>query len=183
MKDKNIIIPGKNISLRLITHKDICEYYKRGFQSPDKEVQRYTGTKNVVTKEQIRIYVEGIIEDDSRYDFLIINLDGEIIGESVINEIDFYNRCANFRIALFKSEDCGQGIGTEAIEMTLKFGFKELNLHRIELEVFSFNERAYAAYCGAGFIEEGRRRKAELINGEYYDVIIMGILHEEYKGK
>ena len=54
---------------------------------------------------------------------------------------DIDNRSANFRIALFNSKNCGQGIGREAIDMTLQFGFEKLNLHRIEieLEVFSFN--------------------------------------------
>lgn len=180
MKNKNIVIHGKNITLRLMENKDISEYYKNGFESIDKEVQQYTGTKHIGTEEEIRQYVERIVEDDSRYDFLIINAKGQIIGESVINEINNDNKSANFRIALFKSEYCGQGIGTEVIKMTLQFGFEKLKLHRIELEVFSFNERAYTAYRRVGFIEEGRKRDAEFINSQYCDVIIMGILHDEY---
>lgn len=180
MKSKSITIYGKHISLQLMKYEDISQYYKNGFESPDQEVQRYTGTKHIATEEEIRAYVEHIVEDDSRYDFLIISSEGQIIGESVINEIDADNRCANFRIALFKNEYCGQGIGTEAIQMTLEFGFEKLNLHRIELEVFGFNKRAYAAYRRAGFIEEGRKREAEFIDGQYCDVIIMGILHDEY---
>ncbi len=180
MKNQNIVIQGENISLRLIKSSDIPEYYKCAFETPDEEVQLYTGTTHIPKEEEVREYVNRIVEDDSRYDFLIISSKGEIIGESVINEIDNYNNSAHFRIALFKSENCGQGIGAEAIQMTLQFGFKELNLHRIELEVFSFNERAYRAYYRAGFIEEGRRRDAIFINDKYYDVIIMGILHNEF---
>lgn len=175
-----MVIKDKNISLRLLKIEDIPEYYKAGFQFTDEEVQRCTGTKHIATEEEIQAYVKRIVEDNSRYDFLIINSQDQIIGESVINEIDFDTRCASFRIALFRKEFCGQGMGSEAIQMTLQFGFEILNLHRIELEVFSFNKRAYAAYSNAGFIEEGRRRKAELIDGEYCDVIIMGILHDEY---
>lgn len=181
MKNKDILIKGKSISLRLIKSSDIPEYYKSGFESPDEEVLLCTGTKYIPKEEEIRAYVERIVEDDSRYDFLIINSKGQIIGESVINEIDVDSRCAHFRIALFKSENCGQGIGAEATKMTLQFGFEKLNLHRIELEVFSFNKRAYNAYRRVGFIEEGRMREAELIDGQYYDVIIMGILHNEYR--
>lgn len=183
MKNKDIIIKGEDISLRLIKNSDIPEYYKRGFESPDEEVQLLTGTKHIPKEEEIRVYVERIIEDNSRYDFLIINSKGQIIGESVINDIDIDNRSGHFRIALFKSEDCGQGIGTEAINMTLQFGFERLNLHRIELEVFSFNNRAYRAYCKVGFIEEGRRRDAIFVNDQYYDVIIMGILNNEFSVK
>jgi RimJ/RimL family protein N-acetyltransferase len=180
MKNKNIDIQGEKISLRLIKNSDISEYYQSGFASPDEEVQLYTGTMKKPTEDEIRTYVEKITEDDSRYDFLIINSKGKIIGESVINEIDEELRCAHFRIALFKSEDCGRGMGSEAIQMTLQFGFEKLNLHRIEPEVFSFNQRAYQAYLRAGFVEEGRKRDAVLIKGQYHDVIIMGILQHEF---
>ena len=180
MKNKNILIQGKNISLRLITIEDIPNYYKSGFEIVDKETQYYTGTKHVATEGQITAYVNRIVEDDSRYDFLIIDSKGQIIGESVINEINPDTGCANFRIGIFKSENFGQGVGSEAIAMTIKFGFEEIKLHRIELEVFSFNERAYRAYRRAGFVEEGRLREAELIDGKYCDVIIMGILSKDY---
>ena len=181
MKNSDIIIRGENISLRLIKASDKEEYYKTGFESFDEEVELYTGTKHVSSKEEIMAYVERNIKDDTRYDFLMINSNDEIIGESVINEIDTDIRCANFRIAIFNSKNFGQGIGSEAIKMTVKFAFEELKLHRIELEVFSFNERAYKAYCRAGFIEEGRRRDGEFINGQYCDVIIMSILENEYR--
>lgn len=180
MKYKNIVIQGEKVTLRLMKNSDIPEYYRSGFQAPDEEVQFFTGTMNSPTEDEIRAYVEKITEDDTRYDFLIINSKGEIIGESVINEIDEKLRCAHFRIALFKSENCGRGMGSEAIRMTLQFGFEKLNLHRIELEVFSFNQRAYQAYLRTGFREEGRKRDAVLIKGQYHDVIIMGILQHEF---
>lgn len=180
MKNNNILLQGRNISLRLITTKDISDYFKSGFQSIDEETQRCTGTKHIPTVEDITAYVNRIVQDDLRYDFLMIDSEGQIIGESVINEINPDTGCANFRIGIFKSENFGHGIGSEAIAMTIKFGFEELNLHRIELEVFSFNERAYRAYRRAGFIEEGRLREAELIDGQYCDVTIMGILHDDY---
>lgn len=180
MKKKNILISGEEINLRLISKLDIGEYYKSGFQSIDEEAQLYTGTKYIPTEELITLYVNRIIEDKSRYDFLIINQEGKIIGESVINEIDTDNMSGHFRISLFDSENFGKGIGTKATKMTLKFGFEELNLHRIELEVFSFNVRGFSMYKKVGFVEEGRKREAVLIKGKYYDIINMGILKEEF---
>lgn len=180
MKNNNIEIYNENITLRLIKSIDIPEYYKSGFESMDEEVRLFTGSKGSATEEQIITYVERIVKENSRYDFLIINSKDQIIGESVLNEIDFDTKSASFRIALFKGEYFGKGIGSEAIKMTLQFGFEKLNLHRIELEVFSFNKRAYTAYRNAGFVEEGRKRDGKFINGEYCDVIIMGILQNEY---
>ena len=183
MKNNNIEIYNGNITLRLIKSIDIPQYYKSGFESMDKDVMLYTGSKGGATEEQIRTYVERIVKENSRYDFLIIDSKNQIIGESVLNEIDFDVKSASFRIALFKSEYFGKGIGSESIKMTLQFGFEKLSLHRVELEVFPFNKRAYTAYRNVGFVEEGRKREAEFINGQYCDVIIMGILHDEYINK
>ncbi|WP_081712208.1 GNAT family N-acetyltransferase [[Clostridium] dakarense] len=44
--------------------------------------------------------------------------------------------------------------------MTRDFAFKKLNLHRLELDVFSFNHRAEKAYACAGFKREGILRDA-----------------------
>ena len=51
--------------------------------------------------------------------------DGRILGESVINEIDWDLRCVNFRIAIVHPTDCGQGIGTWAAEVTRDFAFEK----------------------------------------------------------
>lgn len=182
MKETEIDLQGQTITLRLIRPDDTERYYQAGFEHEDAEVMRLTGTKHSATREEIVNYVNKIVHDESRYDFLIHDANGEIIGESVLNDIDPDTRCAGFRIALFQSANFGRGVGTEALRLTLQFGFERLHLHRIELEVFSFNARAYRAYRKAGFVEEGRRRDAELIGGEYCDVILMGILESEYFG-
>ena len=51
------------------------------------------------------------LEEDNRYFFLIIAPDGSIIGESVINEIDWALRRGNFRIAIYRAAERGKGIG------------------------------------------------------------------------
>ncbi|BBP87367.1 GNAT family protein, partial [Bacillus safensis] len=64
--------------------------------------------------------------------------------------------------------------------MVQAFAFDTLELNRLELEVFSHNPRAFRSYEKAGFQYEGKRRQALYFNGTYSDVIIMGILREEY---
>ena len=69
--------------------------------------------------------------EKERYFFLIIAPDGRIIGESIINEIDWKLRRANFRIAIFNASEQEQGIGTWATEVTRDFAFAELKWHRL----------------------------------------------------
>lgn len=146
----------------------------------DQEVDRLTGSRGF-TREEVLAYFHRCLEADDRADLLIIGPDGQILGESVINEIDRETRCGNFRIALFRSDSCGKGIGSWAVRMTRDFAFEELGLHRLELDVFSFNPRAIRAYEKAGFRREGVRREAVLDGTAYGDDILMAILEDEWR--
>ncbi|CAH1706695.1 conserved protein of unknown function [Lactobacillus delbrueckii subsp. delbrueckii] len=62
-------------------------------------MSRLTGCKEHFTKEEVTSFFLKAIEETDRYFFLIIDPNGKIIGESVINEIDWDLRRANFRIS------------------------------------------------------------------------------------
>jgi RimJ/RimL family protein N-acetyltransferase len=74
-----------------------------------------------------------------------------------------------------------QGYGTDAVRLVVDYGFRELGLHRIELNVLAFNTRAIAAYRKAGFTEEGRARDAVFHDGHWYDEVSMAILAREWR--
>jgi RimJ/RimL family protein N-acetyltransferase len=74
----------------------------------------------------------------------------------------------------------GKGAGTEAARLMLEYGFNVLELHRIDLEVFTFNPRAIHVYEKLGFKREGVRREVLLLEGTYHDSIVMGLLRYEY---
>ena len=65
----------------------------------------------------------------------------------------------------------------------MEYAFNTVNLNRIELHTYSFNERAQKSYNKVGFIEEGRKRQFLWLKGKYHDAIIMGILAEEWNAK
>jgi RimJ/RimL family protein N-acetyltransferase len=83
-------------------------------------------------------------------------------------------------IGIGEREYWGRGYGTDAMRVVLRFAFQELNLHRVSLSVFAYNERAVRSYVKAGFREEGRTRELMLREGTRHDVIEMGILREEW---
>lgn len=75
----------------------------------------------------------------------------------------------------------GKGIGKAAMALILEYAFHELNLHRVFLQVFSFNERAIRLYEKMGFVNEGRQRHALYRGGDWHDIIMMSMLKHEYK--
>jgi RimJ/RimL family protein N-acetyltransferase len=111
-----------------------------------------------------------------------IEVDENLIGTAGIHRINWTSRNGYFGIAICRKEYWNKGIGTEATNLILKYAFEYINLHKVLLEVYEYNERAIRVYEKVGFKREGRLRKNHYWKGEYYDVIVMGILQEEYFG-
>lgn len=167
--------------IRLAQEADAECYFEQNYNPLDKEAAHLTGCKEVFTKEEVVSFFLKSVEDDDRYFFLIISPDGRIIGESVINEIDWKLRSANFRIGIYHTMERGKGIGTWAAETTRDFAFGELKLHRLALDVFSFNPRAERVYTKVGFKREGVLRDAIIDGDSYADDILMAILEDEWR--
>lgn len=74
----------------------------------------------------------------------------------------------------------GHGFGTEVTQVLMRHGFETLNLHRIYLRVYEYNERACHVYQKVGFVEEGRLRDDRYYNGHYSDTIMMSILRSDW---
>jgi len=55
------------------------------------------------------------------------------------------------------------------------------NFRRIWLITWADNERAVRCYRACGFVEEGRERQAEYVNGRYVDVLELGLLRDEWE--
>ena len=83
-------------------------------------------------------------------------------------------------IALGDRNYWGNGFGTDAMRVMLRYAFAELNLRRVGLIVFEYNPRAIRSYEKVGFIPEGRVRGAMLREGKRWDFLYMGILREEW---
>ena len=103
----------KGYTMRSSRIEDKDAYYLAGFTECDSEVARMTGSKMHYSKEEVDAYFVNCLNDSTRYDFLIFDPQGSLIGESVINEIDEQARSANFRICIFKSKNCGKGSCTD----------------------------------------------------------------------
>ncbi len=109
--------------------------------------------------------------------------DSKLIGGIGLFNIDWTSRSAMLGISIYGPQSRGKGYGQESINLILDFAFRILNLNRVELDTFDFNERAQKCYLKVGFKEVGRRRRARFIDGQYHDDIIMDILKDEWLAK
>lgn len=185
-KDKPVLV-GERIILRPFQNEDLVDMIKI-LNEP--ELKKLTGSvtndrdanKIMEDDERNRItswYQSRNIQSD-RLDLAIALKDtNQIIGEVVFNEFDDHSNNVNFRILISQSYS-NQGFGSEAIQMFIQYGFEQLNLHKINLEVFSFNPRAEHVYKKVGFKLESIKREDFKYNDNYIDTKVYGLLKSEY---
>jgi RimJ/RimL family protein N-acetyltransferase len=146
----------------------------RGLADP--ETLRLTGTRGPIPREAVERHLTTIGGQDDRADWAVTAIDsGEYLGEVVLNELDEDNASMNFRIALAPGWT-GQGFGTEATTAVLDHAFAVIGLHRVVLDVYSFNPRAERSYVKAGFVVEGRQRHTLHWDDAWVDSILMSVL-------
>ena len=109
--------------------------------------------------------------------FFVIVLEERPIGVVNLSSLDSHNRSAEFSIRIGDSSDQGKGYGTQAVQLLIDFCWRDLNLHRLSLTVFSDNSRAISSYKKTGFELEGELRQAAFISGSWRNLIILSVLN------
>ncbi len=119
---------------------------------------------------------------DKQKTFVIETLaERRYVGAISFNVIDWRNRSAGVGIVIGDKSVWGKGYGTDAMRILMRLGFDKMNLHRLWLHVFDYNQRAIASYEKCGFKREGVLREDHFARGGYHDTIVMGILESEYR--
>lgn len=120
---------------------------------------------------------------DSTRDFAIRLLDEKstLIGTISLCQIDSTNRVAEMGMEISDPGLWGKGYGTEAVRLLLRFAFDDMNLHRVHLGVFAFNDRAISCYERVGFVREGTHREYLQRSGKRHDMHLYGILEYEWR--
>ena len=93
--------------------------------------------------------------------------------------VEAHDRRAALAIGIEDPTWLGRGLGTEALRLALGFGFAR-GLHRVSVRVLASNTRAIACYRKCGFVDEGRERESALVEGQWQDDLIMGLLDHEF---
>ena len=146
----------------------------------DFEVTDYTGrSSEIMSLEEEKKYLQD--NNNPEATFAIVTLgEDKLIGTVGLENINHTHRVASLGIFIGDKDYLSKGYGTEAIRLLLDYGFNYINLHRIQLHVMSFNERALKCYKKCGFKETGLLRENRFVNGKYYDTISMDILENEF---
>jgi ribosomal-protein-alanine N-acetyltransferase len=103
------------------------------------------------------------------------------IGSIGLNHINWVNRNANLFAEIGEKEYWGKGIAVEAAELMMKYGFTELNLHKIHASIYNPNQRSLRVSEKLGFKKEGVQKEHIYFEGKYIDIHKFSILRKEWK--
>ncbi len=176
------MLEGKLIRLRAIEPEDA---ERMTAWMNDREVTRFLGSGLYpISLLQERTWAENAARSNSfeNVHLAIETKDtGEHIGNCGLHHTSAEHRKATLGIVIGQKAFWSKGNGTDAVRALLRLGFERMNLHRIELTVLGFNERAQACYRKCGFVEEGRFRQDRFVDGAYVDTVFMAILRAEWE--
>ncbi|HYF76937.1 MAG TPA: GNAT family protein [Symbiobacteriaceae bacterium] len=113
-------------------------------------------------------------------DFGIVERNGRLIGSVRLWRVSDRNRSAMLTVFIGEKRAWNRGYGQDALRLALRHAFTNMGLHRVELHVFAFNERAIRCYERVGFVREGARREALFRENRFHDILVMGVTRQEF---
>lgn len=175
----NKVIENDIIYLRKMEYADTDNIVK--WRNSD-YVREHFIYQALFTKESHENWIRTMVET-GKVDQLIICIksDGEDVpvGSVYIRDIDKVHNKAEYGIFIGEESARGRGIGSMAASLMIEYCFKQLKLHRLFLRVFADNAGAIRSYEKAGFIKEAYLKDDVKIQGEYRDIVLMGIINPE----
>lgn len=152
--------------LELLTHEDV-EPYMAMIRPRD---------RNGVLAEIERSNAEP--EEFGRF---VIEVDGRRAGLMGFEVANRRSRIANVGSLAVHPDFRGHRLADKAAREFQRHLIFDLEYHRIQMEVYGFNERAQRHAERAGFVREGVRRKAYHRHGEWVDSVIYGLVREDFE--
>ncbi len=143
------------------------------------EVAAYMYTDHQISQDEHERWFAGI-EGDPRRAYWIIEMDGEPVGLANFYDIDRRHGRGAWAYYLAEPSVRGRGIGGYVEYLMIDKAFGEIGLQKLWCEVLDTNKGVVRMHQRFGFQEEARFRRHVVKNGEYVDVLGLGLLAEEW---
>jgi RimJ/RimL family protein N-acetyltransferase len=145
----------------------------------DEETKPFLGLPGGLTRDDLLEEIARSDREPGAFGRFVIEEDGEPVGSLGFRLVNERSRIVEAgRFAIHPSRR-GRGIGDKAARLFQRHLLVDLEMHRIELQIYGFNERAIAQAERTGYVREGVKRKAYLKNGEWQDAVLFGLVRED----
>lgn len=144
------------------------------------EVKKYLIMETYITKEMQKQWYEAIKNKEDEIHW-IVEADGNLIGKVDLRKIDKINKTAEWAFYIGEKSARGTGAAVLMEYQLLEYAFCNLKLHKLNCVVLDFNTRVIELHKKFGFVEEGRIRQQIIKEGRFVDMVLLGILDEEWE--
>jgi RimJ/RimL family protein N-acetyltransferase len=143
------------------------------------DVEPYLATIRPRDREGLTAEIERSQAEPQEFGRFVIEVDGQPAGLMGFQVANRRSRIADLGSLAVHPSFRGRRVADEAAMLFQRHLLDELGYHRLQLEIYGFNERALSHAERAGFVREGVRRKAYWRNDEWVDGVIYGLVRED----
>jgi RimJ/RimL family protein N-acetyltransferase len=164
------------LSVRRAERRDVdflCELVN----NPD--IQPFLGGRAPREREALLAEIDRSTNDPRAYGRFVIEVGGERVGSLGFEQENARSRIARLERLAVHPEHRGRGIAEQAARWFQRHLLLELGYHRLELEIYAYNERALRHAERVGFVREGVKRKAYLRHGAWADSVLYALVWED----
>jgi RimJ/RimL family protein N-acetyltransferase len=145
----------------------------------DPDVQPFLGARAPRKREALLGEIERSAREPYAFGRFVIEVDGERVGSLGFDQVNARSRIARLERLAVHPERRNRGIAEEAARWFQRHLLLELGYHRLELEIYAFNERALRHAERVGFVREGVKRNAYLRHGTWVDGVLYALVWED----
>jgi RimJ/RimL family protein N-acetyltransferase len=146
------------------------------------EVDPFLAGSRGTDRDSLAAEIERSAREPEAFGRMIVEVDGERAGAMRYERSNIRSRIARLGGLAIHPAFRGRRAADEAARLLQRLLFDELGYHRLELEIYGFNERAIAHAERSGFVREGVKRRAYLRHGEWVDGVLFGLVVEDLDG-
>jgi RimJ/RimL family protein N-acetyltransferase len=129
--------------------------------------------------DAVRDEIERSEAEPEAFGVFVVEVDGQRAGTVRFERANRRSRIADLGGLAIHPDFRGGKVSDDAARQFQRHLIRDLGFHRVQLEIYGFNERAMAHAERAGFTREGVRRKAYWRNDEWVDGVLFGLVEED----
>jgi aminoglycoside 6'-N-acetyltransferase len=148
----------------LLTHEEVAPFLA---------AVRPTGAEDVLA------LVRRSEQEPDAFGVFVFEVDGERAGTVEFELVNRRSSIASLGGLAVHPRFRGRRVGDEAARLVQRHLLLDLGIHRLQLEIYAFNERALAHAERVGYVREGVRRKAYRRRGGWVDGVLFGLVRED----
>jgi ribosomal-protein-alanine N-acetyltransferase len=133
------------------------------------------------TEDAVRERFERMQADPFTETWRIDSAEGRPVGQIELVDIHPLQRRAEMHLLVGEKDTWGRGYGLRAVRRLLRHAFEDVRLRRVFAMADEDNARVIRLFERCGFAREGLLRRHRLRHGQPVDMVVMGVLEEEYR--